>query len=76
MNAMVFSHRRLMPLRMEVGMSKLWEAIKDLERERDRTSESRAATEGNPGALAAYLDEIRLRQRDPEEVVVETRKQL
>jgi hypothetical protein len=48
---------------MEVGMSKLWEAIKDLERERDRALDSAAQQDST--ALVAYLDEIRHRQRDP-----------
>jgi hypothetical protein len=45
------------------GMSKLWEAIKDLERERDRALNG--APEADSTALVAYLDEIRHRQRDP-----------
>jgi hypothetical protein len=49
---------------MEVGMSKLWEAIKDTERERDRSNEERARTEGDPQVLAAYLEEIRQRPRE------------
>jgi hypothetical protein len=56
-------------------MSKLWEAIKDLERERDRSNENRAGTEGDPEALAAYLDEIRQRQREPVETPAAERKQ-
>ena len=46
---------------MEVGMSKLWEAIKDLERERDRALDG-AQIEST--ALVAYLDEIRHRPRE------------
>ena len=44
-------------------MSKLWEAIKDLERERDRTLDGDARQDSRE--LVAYLDEIRHRQRDP-----------
>lgn len=44
-------------------MSKLWEAIKDLERERDRALDSAPQTDST--ALVAYLDEIRHRQRNP-----------
>lgn len=43
-------------------MSKLWEAIKDLERERSGVADATAARAAQ--ALATYLDEIRQRVRN------------
>jgi hypothetical protein len=46
-------------------MSKLWEAIKDLEREREQSGEDGATPEGSRQVVATYIEGIRHRMRDP-----------